>query len=35
MYGRESLLLARVEEFTKANEHLQKMQKSSLEVAQK
>jgi hypothetical protein len=35
MYGRESLLLTRNEELTKAIEHLQKMQKSGLEAAQK
>jgi molybdopterin-biosynthesis enzyme MoeA-like protein len=35
MYGRESLLLTRVEELTKAIEHLKKMQKPALEPARK
>ena len=35
MYGRESHLLTRVEELTKAIEHLKKMQESALEPARK
>jgi hypothetical protein len=35
MYGRESILLTHNEELTRAIEHLQKMQKSGLEAAQK
>jgi hypothetical protein len=35
MYGRESRLLTRVEELTKAIEHLKKMQEPALEPARK